>query len=111
MIDWNRIAELRHDVLGEDFPEVFDIFREEVEEILRGLSDAPNFASFEEHFHFLKGSALNVGFTEFGEMCFAAEKACADGKAMTIDVDQVLDCYKVSLSALFERADEFGLAA
>ena len=111
MIDWTRIAELRNDVLGEDFAEVFEIFTEEIETVLRRLRDTPNFSTIEDDFHLMKGSAVNMGFFEFGELCRAAEKACAAGNAMAIDVEQLFDCYELSLDALKSRSEELGLAA
>lgn len=111
MIDWNRIYELKNDILCEDFAEVFALFLEEVEGVLARLRDAPDPHAFEEDFHFLKGSAVNVGFSEFADVCFAAERAAARGEALTIDVKQVLDAYSRSLGAFMDRAEEFGVAA
>ena len=111
MIDWDRIAELKNDVLCDDFAEVFVLFLEEVEEVLSRLRHAPQFATFEEDFHFLKGSAINLGFADFAELCAIAERAAANGAAMSVDVDRILDAYDVSIKTFMARADEFGLAA
>ena len=111
MIDWERVTELRTDVLGEDFAEVFMLFLEEVEEVLARLREAPDSSTFEEDFHFLKGSAVNVGFTELGHLCEAAEKAAAAGNGAMIDLAKVHSAFDVSLSAFMDRAHEFGLAA
>ena len=111
MIDWDRVLELRNEVLGEDFAEIFELFREEVEEVLHRMANRPDFSSFETDLHFLKGSAANMGFFEFGELCFAAERACVEGRAMSIDVDAVIACYNASLLVVRERHEELGIAA
>lgn len=111
MIDWHRVTELKTDVLGDDFAEVFLLFLEEVEEVLSRLRENTDLSKFEEDFHFLKGSAVNVGFTEFGELCQAAEKAASSGEAARIDVESVIAAYEASVSAFMDRAHEFGLAA
>jgi len=111
MIDWERVAELRDEVGAEDFGEVVELFLDEVEEVLRRLRDDPQIATFEEDFHFLKGSALNLGFRDFGAMCFAAEKAAAAGKAATVDVAQTLAGYDAGKAAFLARAADLGLAA
>jgi len=111
MIDWERVSELREEVGAEDFGEVVDLFLDEVEEVLRRLRDAPRVETFEEDFHFLKGSALNLGFADFGALCFAAEKAAAAGRGADVDVEAALESYDASKKVFFARAAELGLAA
>ncbi|MFP4450492.1 MAG: histidine kinase [Rhodosalinus sp.] len=84
MIDWTRVTELHREVGAEDFEEVVTLFVEEVEAALDALDhdDPPP-----EHLHFLKGSALNLGFTALAQQCAppgntAALRACfAESKA------------------------------
>ncbi|MEM6636867.1 MAG: Hpt domain-containing protein [Pseudomonadota bacterium] len=111
MIDWNRVAELRDEIGAEDFGEVVDLFLDEVEGIVAKLDAAPVVAELEEDLHFLKGSALNLGFSEFGAICQAGEKAAARGEGSLIDISQVVTAYWSSKTAFMERADEFGIAA
>ena len=72
MIDWDRITELKTEILCEDFSEVFSLFLEEVEEVLSRLKTAPNRNAFEAEFHLLKGGAVNVGFSHCGYLFCAA---------------------------------------
>lgn len=111
MIDWDRVAELRDEVGPDDFGEVVELFLDEVEAVLHRLAGNPQPAAYEEDFHFLKGSALNLGFAEFGALCFAAEKAASEGRGASIDVAQVLAAYAISKDAFMERADALGIAA
>jgi HPt (histidine-containing phosphotransfer) domain-containing protein len=48
--------------------------------------------------HFLKGSALNLGFAAFADLCHGGERAAATGNQDGIDLDAVLDCYTRSKS-------------
>lgn len=111
MIDWERVAELRDEIGPGDFGEVVELFLEEVEAVLHRLRDDPQPAQYEEDFHFLKGSALNLGFGEFGALCFSAEKAAAAGRGDSVDVGGILAAYESSKAAFFARAAALGLAA
>ena len=105
MIDWTRVTALRDEVGAEDFEEVVELFIEEVDEIVARLRDTPDPATYEEDMHFLKGSALNLGFSEFAALCEAGEQAAAGGHADGIDVGAVLASYDASRNAfLSERA-------
>ena len=70
MIDWDRVDELRHEVGEEDFEEVADMFFEEVEEVLATLGNTDTLA---RDLHYLKGSALNLGFTQLATLCREGE--------------------------------------
>lgn len=93
MINWSRVAELRDEIGAEDFDEVVELFLEEVEEVierLRGLTDR---SSLEPDLHFLKGSALNLGFADLSDVCAAGEKMAAGGNSDEVNVDQVISTF------------------
>jgi hypothetical protein len=69
MISWDRVNELRREVGDEDFAEVVTIFLDEVETVLARLGGAAEPDSFPEDLHFLKGSALNLGFRALAALC------------------------------------------
>ena len=71
---------LRDEVGAEDFDEVLELFLEEVEETLGHLGDAGR--SIEHDLHFLKGSALNLGFTETARLCIEGERGAPDINAI-----------------------------
>lgn len=96
MIDWVQVNALRDEVGAEDFEEVVELFLEEVQEVVDDLRGAADSAQLESKMHFLKGSALNLGFSDFSDLCAAGEKAAADGRAEEVDVGGVLDCYDAS---------------
>jgi HPt (histidine-containing phosphotransfer) domain-containing protein len=110
MIDWERVHDLRQEVGAREFEEVVDLFLEEVDEVMARLRRAPDPATFEEDLHFLKGSAMNLGFTELVRLCQAGESAAAAGRADTVDLGPVLASYDVARAA-FLAGLAAGLAA
>jgi len=97
MIDWQRVDELRDEIGADDFAEVVDLFLEEVAEVIVRLETAPAPASFEAELHFLKGSALNLGFRKLGKLCADGETLAASGAADAVDIGAVIDAYKTSI--------------
>ncbi len=75
MIDWDRVQALRDEVGADDFAEVAGLFLEEVDEALGGLTAGLAPAAVSSALHFLKGSALNLGFAEFARLCQEGERA------------------------------------
>lgn len=96
MIEWDRVNELREEIGPEDFAEVVEIFLEEVEQVIEKLRSEPNPQTLGADLHFLKGSALNLGFRIFSGLCQTGETAASEGKADTVDVSKILDCYEAS---------------
>ncbi len=107
MIDWDRVAALRDEVGPEDFPEVVDLFLEEADEVVARLDGAPDAGECGDDLHFLKGSALSLGFAALGALCATGEAAVASGAAAEADIRGVVTCYlqskTVFLAALGER--------
>lgn len=99
MIDWTRVSDLREEIGAEDFAEVVEIFLEEVEAAMENLGD--DHAGLEAKLHFLKGSALNLGFADFSDLCGAGENRAADG-ATDIDLKEITGCYAASREAFLE---------
>ena len=96
MINWDRVNELRDEIGEEDFGEVVELFLEEVEQVIDKLRSAPNMNTLGEDLHFLKGSALNLGFRGFSSLCQTGETASSEGRAETVDIAKILDCYDTS---------------
>ncbi|WP_299684551.1 Hpt domain-containing protein [uncultured Tateyamaria sp.] len=110
MIDWQRVSDLRDEIGAEDFEEVVPLFLEEVSGVIDALSAGPDLSRLEEDLHFLKGSALNLGFEAFSNLCSAGEKAAAAGHAAAVNVPEILDCFHAS-KATFEAGLSQGAAA
>lgn len=103
MIEWDRVNELRDEVGVDDFREVVAMFLEEVEDTMVRMIAVPNLATLEEDMHFLKGSALNLGFSDFSKLCQAGETAAKVGQAETICLDEIFESYAASKSIFKER--------
>lgn len=98
MIDWARVSELRAELGAEDFGEVIDLFLDEVETEISALKQSFDADMLESRLHFLKGSALNLGFDSFSKLCQEGETAAAQGAQHTVDVASVIASYQVSKS-------------
>ncbi len=105
MIDWTRVEELNSEIGAEDFAEVVELFLEEVEEVIERLKSISDISHLEEDLHFLKGSALNLGFRAFSTFCQAGETAAANGQADTVNLVEILECYDASKSEFTSRLE------
>ncbi len=109
MIDWVRVIELRNEIGADGFAEVIELFLEEVESVIGTLGQAP--ATLPEDLHFLKGSALNLGFRAFGDICRQTERRCTEGTATQADIAATQACYIASKAEFLTRMQEVGTAA
>lgn len=94
MIDWSRVNDLKSEVGDDDFGEIVDMFLGEVEDVIDKLRQAPVQDELEDDLHFLKSSALNLGFATFAALCSQGERAAAAGEAVALG--PVIDCYLAS---------------
>ncbi|MDP5219441.1 Hpt domain-containing protein [Ruegeria sp. 2205SS24-7] len=90
MIDWSRVAQLRDEVGEDDFEEVFDLFLEEVGEVIARLRVTPDHNTLERDLHFLKGGALSLGFKTFSTLCQNGEREAANGNADSVDIAEII---------------------
>lgn len=96
MIDWNKVSELRDEIGDEDFGEVVELFLEEVDEAIEELRNGVENGHVEARLHFLKGSAMNLGFREFSMLCADGEAKAAVGETDQVDLEAVVACYEAS---------------
>ena len=96
MIHWARVIELREEVGAEDFDEVVELFLEEVEEVIDRLRQDVDISQLEQDLHFLKGSALSLGFAKFSDLCHDGEKQSAYGHADTVDLSAIITGFSKS---------------
>ena len=95
MIDWPRVRELKEEVGDDGFEEVIELFLEEVEGVIDKLKSGDR-SQLEQDLHFLKGSALNLGFQDFSDLCFEGERLSANGQADAVDLSRVFASYDQS---------------
>ncbi|MFK7745028.1 MAG: Hpt domain-containing protein [Roseobacter sp.] len=96
MIDWDRVMALREEVGPEDFEEVVELFLHEVDEEIEGLTSVPPGTALGEKLHFLKGSALSLGFQGFSTLCQTGEAALASDPTSVVDTNEILASYAAS---------------
>ncbi|QYK41685.1 MAG: Hpt domain-containing protein [Paracoccaceae bacterium] len=102
MIDWSRLEELTAEIGTDAVTEVVALFLDEADGVAARLPETlPD--SVEGELHFLKGAALNLGFTYLAQLCAAGERS-----PYTADLDAVVECYRQSkdlfLSGISKRA-------
>lgn len=102
MIEWSRVRELRDEVGEEDFSDVVELFLEEVEEVIDRLDRQPEQDRLEHDLHFLKGSALCLGFRDFSQLCQNGEKKSAQGYGESVDLGEIIGGYRTSKSLFLE---------
>ena len=105
MIDWGRVQDLRDEIGADAFGEVVELFLDEVDTEIGKLRLPDPGPDLEALLHFLKGSALNLGFTAFADLCHSGERAAAMGAGASVDLTAVLDCYAHSKSEFVAGLD------
>lgn len=98
MIDWDRVAALREEVGPEDFDEVVELFLQEVDEEIETLKASAPHDGLAEKLHFLKGSALSLGFRDFSSLCQTGESALTHDPSSGVDVEGLQSSYQTSRS-------------
>lgn len=103
MIDWKRVTQLQDEIGETDFGEIVTLFLEEVDEVVARLGQGFEPAALAADLHFLKGSALNLGFRRFAAACQKGESAERSADTDPALVAQVIATYETSRAAFLER--------
>ncbi len=98
MIHWPRVKQLREEVGADEFDEVDEIFLDEVHEAIARLKSDTARADLEQNLHFLKGSALSLGFEQFSRLCQDGERRAAAGRGAEVDLAEILTSFDASKS-------------
>ncbi len=96
MIHWPRVRQLRDEVGADEFDEVVEIFLDEVQEVIARVHADTARQDLEQNLHFLKGSALSLGFEVFSKLCQDGERLAASGEAAKVDLKEVLAAFDAS---------------
>jgi len=111
MIDWMRVEELRGEVGEDAFVEVTEMFLEEVEEAIVRLKADTSRTNLADELHFLKGSALSLGFENFATLCQDDEKRLLAQGVGAVDLVALIDCYSRSKGKFLEGLERYRPAA
>lgn len=103
MIDWGRVTDLRSEIGDDGFDEVIDLFLEETDEVAAGLATLDEAAAIAAALHFLKGSALNLGFCDLASLCQDGERLAAAGDHRRIDLARVQRLYRDTRTAFLAQ--------
>ncbi len=106
MIDWMRVDELRDEIGDDGFAEVVELFLDEVEEVVMRLAVKPDPLRYEQDLHFLKGSAWNLGFADFGALCQDGERRSARCVGADINIRAVIESYGASKTLFIDGLAE-----
>jgi histidine phosphotransfer protein HptB len=98
MIDWGRVRDLRMEIGADDFSEVIALFLEEADDVVCRLENLTDARAIEGCLHFLKGSALNLGFAALAQICQTGEKRAASGMT-NMPLQDVAKIYQASRQA------------
>jgi hypothetical protein len=105
MINWDRVNELRHEVGDDDFAEVVTIFLDEVDEVLARMRTAASAEVYRAELHFLKGSALNLGFRGLAALCHEVRvPTTADAALRTAHLNELRKVYDRSKAEFLAAA-------
>ena len=96
MIDWLQVQTLKSDIGEDTFEEVVTLFFAEVEACIERLttSDSPDACA--DELHFLKGAAMNLGFTALSRRCHSDEIALRGPMAHTLNAPEISKLYTES---------------
>ncbi len=98
MIHWPRVRQLRDEVGADEFDEVVEIFLDEVQEVIARLHADTARKDLEQNLHFLKGSALSLGFEVFSKLCQDGERLAAQGQGGTVDIPNTVQIFHDSVT-------------
>lgn len=108
MIDWSRLHDLCTDIGEEEFADLVLVFVTEMGERLTELAASPASTTAED-FHFLRGSAANLGLSDMVTACHAGEAACRAGTMP--DIAAVADAFGAAIAAIQAKMPEIASAA
>ena len=117
MIDWDRVENLRQEIGTADFAEVVALFLEDSDEVAARLTQGPAHRhavhgivltqgpGLRADLHFLKGSALNLGFSTLAQRCGQGEDALRDASG-SVDPAPIVALYHASRRAFVQALEQ-----
>ena len=110
MINWNRVKDLHNEVGAEDFDEIVELFLEEVESVVSRLRNLQDQSALAEDLHFLQGSAVSIGFSQFADLCRTGEAAANKGQTGDVDLEQISSIFEVSKTEFLAGLNQLNAA-
>lgn len=94
MLDLDQLETLQAEVGADGFAEVADLLVCEIADGITALGTQPTGADLSAQFHYLKGSALNLGFRDFAGLCAQGEQG------LPVDTAALQQVFDASVLAL-----------
>ncbi|WP_417269258.1 Hpt domain-containing protein [Celeribacter sp.] len=108
MINISSLKTLENEIGYEDFMEVATLFLSEMDEALEKLPQIKDAPAMGDTLHFLKGASLNLGLTEFSELCISGEHHAKLGQIDAIDSAKIAEVYTASRHCLTDYLSGIG---
>lgn len=105
MIDWGRVAAVRHEVGEVEFLPIIELFLDEIEGAIMAIA-VGDAASLRRSLQFMKGCALNIGLTALCQTCDAWETMVIEGRGSALQIDSLMESYALSKQALMRDLDQ-----
>jgi len=94
MLDLDQLETLRAEIGADGFAEVADLLVCKIADAITALGTQPTGADLSAQFHYLKGSALNLGFRDFAGLCAQGEQG------LPVDTAALQQVFDASVLAL-----------
>ncbi|WP_103332116.1 Hpt domain-containing protein [Pseudotabrizicola formosa] len=108
MIDWQVANDLKQAIGTDVFDEVIEVFFTEADGTLTRMMAATTADDMKSELHFMKGSALNLGFREVAQLCQTLEHRAEAGDT-DLPLSQVQTIYAASREEFsLRRAEMLG---
>ncbi|WP_371155601.1 Hpt domain-containing protein [Jannaschia sp. 2305UL9-9] len=91
MMDTARIEELRQEIGEDDLSLVLGIFAAEAEEVIARIGAGLSEAELGQAVHFLRSSALNIGFTALADQADSAVRLSEQAQSIARDLQDTLN--------------------
>ena len=105
LINWSRIEALKEDVGREDVKEVIDLFINEIQQVIDKIPAQMEAENIADDLHFLKGSALSLGFQELSCVCQTGYEAFSKTPRGAFEIDNVRACFETSKAEFDAKLD------
>ena len=97
MLDLDQLETLQAEIGADGYAEVADLLVCEIADGITALGTQPTGADLSAQFHYLKGSALNLGFRDFAALCAQGEQGEQGLPVDTAALQQVFDASVLAL--------------
>jgi HPt (histidine-containing phosphotransfer) domain-containing protein len=106
VIDWSRVNQLRDEVGPEAFAEIAALFLAEAEGAVSRLDPAVAPPVMAADLHAIKGSALNLGFSDLADLCARGESDALAGQSGKVDIPAIRQAFAAARKDFVARHPE-----